>query len=228
MTEINHPDFNSESISESENIENPITDDQPSQAEATPPARPGFFKRLIHFLFNPETRFGRGMRTFTRTLAMVVGFFGLGFLVAYFLLYRPTDQALTNTRSNLQTIQSQLNTTQNSLENSQNELKKIQEQTEIQQVRIQVLSMLNQAQTARLALATKDSGNTAKDSIQTAAVQLEKVLPTLTKINPDTAVNLKARLDLVKNELASDPKTATADLNLFIEKLRILDQQLLK
>lgn len=240
MTETNHLDLDSESISEPENTETPITGNRSSQPgedlsqepalqpEAVPPSRPGFFKRAIHFLFNPETRFGRSMRAITRTLAMIVGFFGLGFLIAYILLYRPTDQALTLARSDLQSTQSQLDTARDSLATSQDELKKTREQTEIQQVRIEVLSMLNMAQTTKLALVTKDSGNTAKESIQAAAVQLDNIFPTLTKIDPDAAVNLKARLDLVKNEMGSDPKTAAADLNMLIEKLRILDQQLSK
>jgi hypothetical protein len=195
----------------------------------TPPAparRPGFFKRALNFLFNPETRFGRTMRAVTRTLAMVVGFFALGFLVAYLVLYTPTDRSLTAARSEVQSLQTQLTSVQSSFETTRNDLLQAQKRTGIQQTRIQVLSVLDLAQTARLALSTKVAGDTAQKSVRTASTQLEQALPAIKNVDPDAAVALKTRLELILNEVASDPKTAIADLNIFIEGLQLLDQKL--
>lgn len=190
------------------------------------PARPSFFKRALIFLFSPETRFGRGMRAVTRTLAMLVSFFALGFLVAYLFLYRPADQALAAARSEAQSLQTQLTGLQSSFETNQKDLLQAQQQTGLQQTRIQVLSVLDHAQTARLALTTKAAGDAAQRSIRAASTQLEQALPAIKTVDPSAAVALRARLELIANEAAGDPKTAIADLNILIEGLQLLDQKL--
>jgi len=197
------------------------------QAEPAPSAKqPGILNRIITFLFNPETRFGRGMRAVTRTLAIIVGFFALGFLLAYLLLYRPTNQALESVVHQAQSLQKQLSDAQSALEITRNDLSRVQAQAEKRQTHIQVLSILDNALSVRLVLAEKTPGDPARRFLQNASEQLDQALPGIREVSPNTATALKARLDLIAGEISRDPRTAAADLDILIENLRALEQQL--
>lgn len=226
---------NQEKMLETPEQESPLTAAQPeegssgSQAEpSSPPApsRPGFLKRGLQFLFNPETRFGRTVRAVTRALALTVSFFALGFLLAYLLLYRPASQSLEEARLEAETLQGQLASAEESLQTTRQDLLQAQERLSIQQTRIQVLSVLDHAQSARLALSARNGAATAQKSIAAAVQQLEQALPEIKALDPNLATTLKARLDLISAEAARDPKTAVADLNILIEALQLLDQNL--
>ncbi|NPV76657.1 MAG: hypothetical protein HPY59_09830 [Anaerolineae bacterium] len=220
---------NQEEILETPGQESPLTAAQPeedSSGSQTEPSRPSFLKRGLQFLFNPETRFGRAARSVTRTLALIVSFFALGFLLAYLLLYRPASLSLEDALLKAETLQGQLANAEESLQTTRQDLQQAQERLSIQQSRIQVLSVLDHAQSARLALSARNGSATAQKSITAAIQQLEQVLPNIKAFDPNLASTLKARLDLISAEAARDPKTAVADLNILIEALQLLDQNL--
>lgn len=220
---------NQEELLETPDQESPLPpaqpEEEPSGVQPEPP-RPGFLKRGLHFLFNPETRFGRTVRGITRALALMVIFFALGFLLAYFVLYRPARLDLESTRLRAETLQGQLSSTEKNLQTVQQEFQQTQERFTVQQIRIQVLSVLDHAQSARLALSARNGTATAQKSIAAAVQQLEQALPDIKALDPNLATTLKARLDLINTEANKDPKTAVADLNIFIEALQLFDQNL--
>lgn len=222
---------NQEEIQETTGQESPLTAVQPEEASAeaqVEPTHPGFVKRSLQFLFNPETRFGRVMRSVTRALALIVSFFALGFLLAYLLLYYPASQALESARIEVKTLQGQLADAEESVQTARQDLLQVQKRLSIQQTRVQVLSILDHAQSARLALSARNGSATAQKSITTAVQQLDQLLPEIKALDPNLATTLKARLDLINAEAARDSKTAVADLNILIEALQLLDQNLSK
>ncbi|MCC6146050.1 MAG: hypothetical protein IT308_00625 [Anaerolineaceae bacterium] len=191
-------------------------------------ARPGFFKRSLKFLFDPETRFGRGVRAVTRGLGLAVGFFALGFLLAYLLLYRPVSQAWESAQLEASSLQTQLANAEETLKTTQNDLQKTKDRFSIQQTRIAVLSILDHAQSARLALSARNGGETAKEAITATVKALNQALPAIKVHDAELSSMLESRLKLISSEAAKDPSTAVADLNIFIKALQLFDQNLAK
>jgi hypothetical protein len=212
-------------------------DGSPTVPEAVIQAeKPGFVNRFFSFLFNPQTRLGRASRSIVRAAALFVGVFSLGLLAAYFLLFRPANQALDSTRADLNVLQTQqadtktkLDLANKSLDDLQVRLDETQQNLDTLQVRTQLLNVLDHVQEARLALAGLNGTTSANNELAAASNRLKEALPTLTKKNPEAARSIPARLDLAISEVSrSDTTTAKADLNILVESIRKLDTDLSK
>lgn len=205
---------------------------EPSQ----PVEKPSLVKRFLRFLFNPETRLGRGMRAVVRALALAVVFFAGGFLVAYLLLYQPANEALENSQSKVRAVQTQqfeiqanLNLARADLNELKNRYQDAQDQATIQQTRIHILTTLGYAQAARLSLSIPRDElktNPAGKDLSAASAALSNALPVIEKKDADLAKSLKSRMELILVEAERDPKTALADLNILIETLQLIDKTL--
>jgi hypothetical protein len=202
-----------------------------SAASAAPQPRPGLFKRLRHFLFNQETNLGRNMRSFLR--AFLYGFivFAFGMLVL-FILVRPKLNELDVARSDLKSNQQQISSLQASLTASQKQLADLQasyqkSQADLQkaELRAGALELLNQIDTASIAVINKD-GPTAQSSLTDARTSLNGLLPAIRAVDPDVATQLDARLTLVTSELVDNPATAQSDLGLLENTLLNFDKVL--
>lgn len=143
----------------------PVEAPEPAAAAQKTPA-PG----ILNWLFDPSTARGRSMRTFSRWAAVVIGFFALGFLVAYFALYRPVMQQLEASRAEaaaltqqVDTLQGKFNAADGELKNTKNLLLQAQNgQAETQDslkqldTKHKVLEILYDVTAARLAWMTND------------------------------------------------------------------------
>ncbi len=200
------------------------------EAEGETPAvapKPPLLRRVMGFLFNPETRLGRGMRAAVRIAGVTVGLLALGFLAAVLLLWRPSQQSLERTQAQLADTQAQLSTAKEeaaSLETQLTAARADREQAQSlaarSQTRAGVLKVLYAVTTARMALERRD-GPVAHKSLEDAQAQLNESLPGLQALRPADAERIAGRLDLARSELPRDPATAATDLE-------ILDRWLLE
>ena len=227
-----------EALTQPETSESPAAEEAPGLGEApwlgeaggeTPaaPPKPPFFRRVMGFLFNPETRLGRGMRAAVRIAGVTVGLLALGFLAAVLLLWRPSQQTLERTQAQLTDTQAQLSTAKEeaaSLETQLTTARADRDQAQSlaarSQTRAGVLKVLYAVTTARMALERRD-GQMAHKSLEDAQAQLNESLPSLQALSPADAERIASRLDLARSELPRDPATAATDLE-------ILDRWLLE
>jgi hypothetical protein len=192
---------------------------------------PSWFYKFSNFLFSPYTRFGRFMRPFIRGAALVVGFFALGVIATYLILYQPTAQQLAGVRSELQNAGQKITQLQATNTNIQKDLVDLQEQFSRSQadlkrgnIRIGLLQMASQVTLARLALVNRD-GAGAQKALSEARAILNTVLVDLKARDVNAATQLDSRMTLVISEL-NDPATAQADLTLLSAKLTEMDVSL--
>ncbi len=221
-----------EAPAQPETSQSPAAEEAPWLGEAggeTPaaPPKPSIFRRVMGFLFNPQTRLGRGMRAAVRIAGVTVGLLALGFLAAVLLLWRPSQQTLEHTQAQLTDTQAQLSQAQEqaaSLEAQLTAARANQEQAQSlaarSQTRAQVLKVLYSVTTARMALERRD-GQMAHKSLEDAQARLNESLPGLQALRPADAERIAGRLDLARSELPRDPATAATDLE-------ILDRWLLE
>jgi uncharacterized membrane-anchored protein YhcB (DUF1043 family) len=205
---------------EPENVE---TYDTPTENAATSPAaeaapaekpRRGFFARL----FNPETRFGRFMRSATRILATVVGLFALGMLAVYLLLYRPSQQQLAQTRADLDQAQAALSTAQAERDDAQAKNDDLAPRLKTAEAHVTLLQAGADVAAARMALLKEDPAAARKALADTPAL-LDKLAPDLNRVDANLADTLKTRLDLALGEMAKDPELASSDLAIVADRL---------
>jgi hypothetical protein len=205
-------------------------DAQPSEAAAptpeaseAPKPRPG--------LFNPETKLGRGLRSFVRAFLYGLIMFAIGMLVL-FILIRPQLNELDLARKNLRSNQQQISSLQATQTAGQNQLADLQtsyqkSQSDLQkaQLRAGVLELLNQVDSANIAVLNKD-GPTAQRSLTDARTGLNSILPAIRAVDANAATQLDARLTLVTSELVDNPTTAQSDLGILSTTLVNFDKVL--
>lgn len=202
----------------------PISEPAPSEI------MPSTIGRFFYYLFNPETRRGRFIRSFLRLAGLIVGVFALGVLATYLLLYFPVTQDLKSTQGDLERTTQSLDEVENTLSAIQQDLsdlqasyQKSQDDLEIANTRIQVLKVLNHVTAARLALAARD-GPTAQKELLEAQDKLGEALPLIKQEDPKVAKQVSLRLELAITELNRDPATAESDLENLTTTLLLLDK----
>jgi hypothetical protein len=191
-----------------------------AQIEAVPPKQSK--KPFAQRLFDRETKFGRGMRAFTRGLGLVTGLFALGVMVTYVLLVQPLERgrreaqtALAQANSALQTLRADLKLAQSSLSTAETRLEDAlaaasgaQSRIDLQRARVKVLE-------SRLALATDDPA-----AAKMALDEVEKLLADF-----DTP-QLKRVLDLARGDLARSADLADQDLQRLYSELELIEQNI--
>jgi molecular chaperone GrpE (heat shock protein) len=213
-----------------------LPEDQPepavdqSQENETVAKGPG----LLYHLFNPETRFGRFMRSFTRVTGVIICLFGFGFLTAYLLLYQPRLNEMNQAREEVKAMTEKLNQAEGTLSAAQQYLNETNTKYEQASARLEteenhnaMLRLLAEVNNARAALASKD-GASARLILQNTRKLLDGYLPVINAHSPEMAVSFDARLTLVQNEFSRDPETALADLKLMADNLLDLEKILYK
>lgn len=201
-----------------------------------------FFKRVLKFLFSPETRVGRILRPVLRFTALIVGMLAIGILAAYFTLYLPVrsqrDQALTeiqrinleleNTQSELSQTQDELNTIEDSTSATIADLEK---QNKLANFKVYFLIAKNDVLRARLALlddANGPGGPTAMAALNDLDSHLQDLIPYVEETDPVLANLLQDRLRVVKGEFARDAQQAKVELESFYSNLLELEDTLFK
>jgi hypothetical protein len=195
---------------EAEPIETSEVEDEPTEPETeseidlTKPqpeeqtSKGSFFKRVLRFLFSPDTRVGRFLRPVLRVTALVIGMLAIGLLVSYFTLYLPVrsqrDQALAeiqrinldleNTQSELTQTQDELNTIKDSTSTTISDL---EEKNKLANFKVYFLIAKNDVLRARLALlddANGPGGPTALAALNDLDSHLQDLIPYVDEVDP--------------------------------------------
>jgi len=198
-------------------------------AAATAPAR-----SLVYRLFSPETRLGRTLRPVVRWSGFVVGIFALGLLTAYLMLYLPTWQRLEETQQQWQQTSQQLSEAQAALAEAQQERDAARQEAgqsvialDKAKTHVALLTLINDITRARLALTAQD-GAAARSALKDAEVQLKALAPVIEADDQELNASLLSRLELVRNEINRDPKTALSDLAIMADNIQQLSKRLVE
>jgi hypothetical protein len=213
----------------------PTPEPVPAAKPLYPPLPPNKVRRSFFYVtLSSETRMGRFMRPLLRGLAAVTGFFALGLMAGYILIYQPTqrdlDAALVKINQTNQSIslkEQNLQAAQSNSDQAQLNVKQIQAQLSKASSENGLLVVLVGVSNARVSLVNKD-GPAAKTILEQAQTDLATILPYLSSIDQNKADLLKSRLDLAVKELVSDPTAAQTDLDKLSVDLADLDKKIFK
>lgn len=177
----------------------------------------------------PPTRFQLFLRKALIGLVIVAMIFLAGFLTDHFVRYQPLADNLEETRTELEAANlavSELeadNDRLNSLNRTAaNEIAKLE--AELSAVRANALfyQVLVDVNNARLALFMEDIEG-AQAALVDTQDNLEALLPAISEVDPELALSLPRRLDLIVSGLVRDPETGLIDLELFTKDLLALE-----
>ncbi len=175
-----------------------------------------------------ESRFGRFMKTATRWLFGLLIVFGLGALAVIFALYTPTRQALQQSQTDLQTANQKISDLESQVQKmttleSQNAA--LQKEVDAGTLHIKLLTALADVDTARVALAEKDSA-AAKTALTNTTATLKDVASLAGSDQSEAVKFIQDRLNLVLGEVETDAATAQSDLVVMATKLLELEKAL--
>ncbi len=144
----------------------------------------------------------------------------IGFLIAYFWLYRPASLSLAQTSADLAAAQSELSTTQADLEKTQTDLETAQGKITDNRFSQALISVQMNVAYTRLALATKDL-LTARQEFSTAETNFADLKA---QLSDDEVVSaLEQRFKAIRTNLTSDSATALEELRTLSENLTRLE-----
>ena len=188
--------------------------------------------RTARHVFSPDTRAGRILRPLVRGLAVTVGFFALGLLACYLLLYQPAERRLLAAEARLGQANQDLQDRQEALRKAA--LSLAGAETDRQSVsgaleKLQARLALQQAQTgvaqARLGLALKDSA-AASLALNGVETRLKEQMAVLTALAGADADKIGLVIGLARSDLNGDANLAQQDLQRLASELDLLDQAL--
>ena len=172
-----------------------------------------------------ESRFGRLMRATTRFLALVLGLLAVGFLAAYFLLYRPLQIQESANRQDLEQSSSFLSMIQAERDRLLNENTRLQADLDATQAQILLLRAQKDVNLARAELANRNT-TTASQALENIAATLKDLTPLVPAEKASQVRSIETRLALVQDEIGSDARTAASDLQILYNQLAELDASL--
>jgi len=165
-------------------------------------------------------------------LIVIVVAFAAGFLLDHFLRYRPLSEKYVAVQSELEQAEADVNELQlekNSLlfdigvaydDNST-----LQKELDETNARLKFYQVLVDVNKARIELFLEDT-DAAQTALTDTKERLEELLPVITEIDPELALSLPRRLDLIISGLERDPEAGKIDLELFTKDLLILELDL--
>jgi hypothetical protein len=167
-------------------------------------------------------------RIFLRILRGFLGMaivFGLGFLTALFLLYVPARQIIEDYKSAVEQANQQIESLNTEVGKSQEIAQKFQDsQTKLMDEEFlqNVLRARVDVTNAMLALANNDLEK-AKTYLSTTKVKLIHLESFVQSDQVKTVTDMQARLELVVNEIETDPYAASSDLDVLSTSLQQLE-----
>ena len=165
-------------------------------------------------------------------LVISLAFLG-GFLLDHFLRYRPlaatskeTQSALDQANQTLDDVQSENRRLKSDINAADEQISSLQEDLDAANANIKFFQILADVNNARVNLFLEDieGAQTALADIQN---RLQELLPIIEEIDPELAVSLPRRLDLIVSGLERNPETGRIDLELFTKDLLELQPLLL-
>lgn len=162
-------------------------------------------------------------------LIVVVIAFGSGFLLDHFLRYIPLKQDLSEVRSEMQTLNEDLDELNGQIEQLRPKLEaanarisSLENDLEMANARTLLYQVLASVNNARLDIFQEEFEAAQVDLVQTSEY-LEELAPVIEEIDPELALSLLRRLELITDGLERDPETASIDLELFTKDLLALE-----
>ena len=162
-------------------------------------------------------------------LIVVVIAFGAGFLLDHFLRYLPLKQDLNQARAEMQELyqdldelNAQIEELRPRLEAANAEISSLKDDLEMANARSQLYRVLASVNNARLNLFQEDFDAAQIDLAQTEEY-LEELAPVIEDVDPELALSLLRRLELITDGIERDPETASIDLELFTKDLLALE-----
>ncbi|MDY6845686.1 MAG: hypothetical protein SVP52_00940 [Chloroflexota bacterium] len=162
-------------------------------------------------------------------LAVIVIAFGAGFLLDHFLRYQPLQEDLRQAQADQALLQEDLDEIQNQigqitpkLEAANARVSSLEEELKMANARLEFYQVLVDVNNAQLKLFLEDT-EAAETALADTQLSLEKLGPVIEEIDPELAVSLPSRLELITAGLARDPETARIDLELFTKDLLALE-----
>ena len=162
-------------------------------------------------------------------LAVIVIAFGAGFLLDHFLRYQPLREDLRQAQADQVLLQEDLDEIQNQIEQITPKLEaananisSLEEELKMANARLEFYQVLVDVNNAQLKLFLEDI-EAAETALADTQLSLEKLGPVIEEIDPELAVSLPRRLELITAGLARDPETASIDLELFTKDLLALE-----
>jgi len=177
----------------------------------------------------PPSRFQRFLRKALIILGVAAVIFLAGFLTDHFVRYQPLSNTLNETQVELeqanQTI-SELEVQNTQLTNANrtanNEIVALEEELASVKANALFYQVLVDVNTARIELFMEDIEG-AQAALVNTQDNLEALLPYITEVDPELALSLPRRLDLIISGLVRDPETGLIDLELFTKDLLELE-----
>jgi hypothetical protein len=177
----------------------------------------------------PPSRFVRLLRKILIGLGIVALIFLAGFLTDHFVRYQPLSDTLDETRAELeqanQTIsdlEAQKAQLTNANRTANNEIFALEAELESIKANALYYQVLVDVNTARINLFLEDIEG-AQSALADTQDNLEALLPYIIEVDPELALSLPRRLELIISGLARDPETGLIDLELFTKDLLELE-----
>ena len=165
-------------------------------------------------------------------LIVIIVAFLAGFLVDHFLRYRPMAEQLEITQTELEEANQQISTLEfdknlliYDIDIAYHEVSRLTSKLELAEAKNQFYAILVDINNARIELFLDDA-DAPLSALDQTGERLEALLPLISETDPQLALSLPRRLDLIISGITRDPETARIDLELFTKDLLILELQL--
>jgi len=182
----------------------------------------------------PPSKFVRILRKGLIGLGVAAALFLAGFLTDHFVRYVPLSEELESTRAELEQTQEEVSDLQDEndrLESAnqaaENEIENLEEELTAAQANLLFYQVLVNVNSARVELFLEDI-ESAQMALVNTQDNLEDLIPFIEEVNPELALSLPRRLDLIIAGLERDPETARIDLQLLTKDLLALEPELVE
>jgi cell division protein FtsB len=177
----------------------------------------------------PPSRFMRFLRKALIVLAVVAIIFFAGFLTDHFTRYRPLSDELDQTRAELEQakldlggLEEENDSLTNANQAANNEIAEMKDELTAARANLLFYQVMVDVNTAQLELFLENIEG-AKAALADSEGNLEELSPYINEVDPELALSLPRRLELIISGLERDPETARIDLELLTKDLLELE-----
>jgi chromosome segregation ATPase len=197
-----------------------INDTKP-EADLTPEQTQASFK-------SDKPKLGHGRRIWRTALIWMVVIAAallIGLLADHFMRYKPTNETLLQTQSELSQanlnnndLKARLATVDDKIATLESTNQTLQSELDSTKAHLELLKVLVDVSNARIALFLDDVEG-AKAALTNTPQRLENLSPSIAEYDTSLAQSMPQRLNLIVSGLARDVETAKIDLELFTKDL---------
>ncbi len=177
----------------------------------------------------PPSKFVRFLRKALIGLGVVAAIFFAGFLTDHFVRYVPLSEQLASTQADLEDAKQEVSDLQDDNDRlasanqaAEDTIETLEDELTTAQANLVFYQVLVDVNTARIRLFLEDSEG-AQEALTNTQDNLEDLLPVIEEVDPDLALSLPRRLDLIISGIERDPETAQIDLTLLTKDLLALE-----